>query len=302
MSSLRVCSAEETAQYLPYPDLVDAIAQAARDLEAGVVTAPVRQMLPFGQAGVLLSMPCTAPDVGVHKLVNVMPANRARGLATIHGLVAVYDGETGALRALLDGPTVTARRTAAVSMLGLRLLCPQGPTRACVFGTGTQAGAHVQALAALYPGLAIDVIGRTVEKAQAFVQAWQETVDARLRAVDVVAAAVDVVITATTSATPVYDEAAQAHRVVIGVGAYRPDLAEIGARTLAGSRLYVDECDGARHEAGDYIQADIDWDRVTGLAHMLRGPLGSGAAVFKSVGCAAWDLAAARCAVGKLQG
>lgn len=291
-----VHSAAATQALLPWPALMQAIAQAARDLQQGGIQAPPRQALPFPQGGVLLSMPATAADVGVHKLVNVVASNRARNLPTIHGMVSVYDGQTGELRLLLDGPTVTTRRTVAVSMLGLSRLLPVGPTHVAIFGTGTQSRGHIQALCALHPGCRIDVIGRTPESAEQLVS---ELGQAQVHAANRVAHSVDLVITATTSVHPVYQRPAQAGRIIIAVGAYRADLAEISPMTLDGSTLYVDELEGARHEAGDYIQAEIDWATVRDLTDLLDSPPPTQPCIFKTVGCAAWDLAAARCALAQ---
>jgi 1-piperideine-2-carboxylate/1-pyrroline-2-carboxylate reductase [NAD(P)H] len=92
---------------------------------------------------------------------------------------------------------------------------------------------------------------------------------------------------------------------VIGVGAFTPAMLEIGARTVHGSALYVDDLAGAQHEAGDFIQAGVDWTGVTGIAAVLEGraPLlaASTPVLFKSVGCAAWDLGACRVARAALQ-
>ncbi|KAB0616307.1 delta(1)-pyrroline-2-carboxylate reductase family protein [Castellaniella defragrans] len=283
-----------TRALLPLPDLMREIARAAEDLAAGRLCAPARQAVPFPGGAVMLSMPATAADVGIHKLVNVAPGNRAHGLPTINGLVSVHDGETGRLRLLLDGPAVTTRRTAAVSMLAASRLLPGGPRHAAVFGTGVQAAGHVQALLELHPDARVDVIGHAPGRAEAFARTFGTD---RVRPARGVDPAADLVITATTSAVPVYDRPARAGRLVIGVGAYRPDLAEIGARTLADSHLFVDDPEGARHEAGDYLQAGVDWLRVRSLAGLLAAGPPEGAAVFKSVGCAAWDLAAARCAL-----
>jgi 1-piperideine-2-carboxylate/1-pyrroline-2-carboxylate reductase [NAD(P)H] len=61
--------------------------------------------------------------------------------------------------------------------------------------------------------------------------------------------------------------------------------------------LVVDDPVGAKHEAGDLIQAKVDWTSVFSLANALAGELKTNAPiVFKSVGCAAWDLAACRVA------
>jgi 1-piperideine-2-carboxylate/1-pyrroline-2-carboxylate reductase [NAD(P)H] len=179
-------------------------------------------------------------------------------------------------------------------MLAVSRLLPDGPRHAAVFGTGTQAAGHVQALIELYPDARVDVIGHAPGRAEAFAQDFGAD---RIRPASEVDPAADLVITATTSAAPVYDQPARAGRLVIGVGAYRHDLAEIGARTLADSHLFVDDPEGARHEAGDYLQAGVDWARVRSLAGLLADGPPEGAAVFKSVGCAAWDLAAARCAL-----
>jgi 1-piperideine-2-carboxylate/1-pyrroline-2-carboxylate reductase [NAD(P)H] len=289
-----LCDAAGTRALLPFPALMREIAQAADDMAAGRLCAPARQAVPFPSGAVMLSMPATAADVGIHKLVNVAPGNRAHGLPTINGMVSVYDGETGRLRLLLDGPTVTTRRTAAVSMLAVSRLLPGGVRHAAVFGTGTQAAGHVEALLDLHPDARVDVIGHAPGRAEAFARTFGTD---RVRPAREADPDADLVVTATTSATPVYDQPARAGRLVIGVGAYRHDLAEIGARTLAGSHLFVDDPEGARHEAGDYLQAGVDWSSVRSLACLLAAGPPEGAAVFKSVGCAAWDLAAARCAL-----
>ncbi len=87
---------------------------------------------------------------------------------------------------------------------------------------------------------------------------------------------------------------------MIGVGAFTPQMLEIGAHTVHGSALYVDDLAGAKHEAGDFIQAGVNWADVTGIAALLDGsaprPVASTPVLFKSVGCAAWDLAACRVA------
>lgn len=98
-----------------------------------------------------------------------------------------------------------------------------------------------------------------------------------------------------------YDEPPQVGRIVVGVGAFKPEMAEIGKTTLDGSVLYADDPAGARHEAGDLLRAGVEWSRVHALAELVREePDRSRAFVFKSVGTAAWDLGAARVALASL--
>lgn len=117
-------------------------------------------------------------------------------------------------------------------------------------------------------------------------------------------AGADVICTATTSATPVFDD----HEVEAGahlnaIGSYKPHIREIPPATVARAHVVVDQTDAAWEEAGDLIlplQAGlIDRDHI-------RAELGEIVAVtkpgrphpeavtfFKSVGIAIQDLAAA---------
>ncbi len=295
-SAVTVYNAKQTAELLSFPHLVKQLARACTELAAGQIHAPERQVVEFPQGGVMLSMPATATDIGIHKLVNVVPGNAARGLPTIHGVVAAYDGQTGRELFVLDGPTVTARRTAALSMLGLKVFLKAPPRHVTLIGYGTQAAGHLAALAALYPGLQVTVTGRSLDKAKAFVTA-HNTLPLDLQAAERISDSADAVITLTTSDSPVYTLPAHEGRLIIGVGAFKPELVEISALTLSGSALYTDDLPGARHEAGDFIQANIAWDSVTPLATALSTPPNlDRPIVFKTVGCAAWDLAAGRCA------
>lgn len=105
-------------------------------------------------------------------------------------------------------------------------------------------------------------------------------------------------ITLTTSSCPVLPELLRDDLLVVGVGAFRPQLAELPPALLRSRRIVVDTLEGARAEAGDLIQADLDWTRVTELVDHLDAPLPAddAAPVFKTVGTAAWDLAAAHVA------
>jgi 1-piperideine-2-carboxylate/1-pyrroline-2-carboxylate reductase [NAD(P)H] len=289
-------NAVETEARLPFPKLVDALQVAVLELAADKIRCPERQVVPMSGGAMLLSMPAVADDLVAHKLITVAPQNKALGLPTILGQLAILDGQSGATRLILDGATVTGRRTAAMSMLGLRALGPHTINRALVIGTGTQARGHVEALAALYPGIQIGVRGLTKDNEDHF-QRQQSHLDlawARPHLDN----PWDVVITCTTSSTPVYTEAACLDCLIIAVGAFRPEAAELSSEVIHASEIFVDDPGGAPHEAGDLIQANIDWTVVRALAEILpQAAPPTRPRVFKTVGCAAWDLAAARVAI-----
>ncbi|RQO83357.1 bifunctional Delta(1)-pyrroline-2-carboxylate/Delta(1)-piperideine-2-carboxylate reductase [Acidovorax sp. FJL06] len=295
--SLGVCDPMATAAALPFAALVTAIEAAAQEYQDGGIISPERLVVPMGPGGVMLSMPATSHDIGIHKLVTVQPGNAALQRPTIHGIVTVCAAETGQPLCLLDGPELTGRRTAAVSLVAIRRLLGHAPKQVLIVGTGVQSRHHVKALQALYPDCAVWVRGTSSARAQAFCAEFAATGRVLVCPTEI-PAAVDAVITLTTATQPVYDEPARVGRVIVGVGAFKPEMAEIGKTTLDGSVLYADDPAGARHEAGDLMRAGVQWEAVRSLATLLREePDRSRAFVFKSVGTGAWDLAAARVAL-----
>lgn len=289
-----VLNAHATAAALPYPALTQALAEAALDFHHGRIQAPTRQSVEYPNGATLLSMPATAQDIGIHKLVNIMPHNPQAGLATIQGLVCAYDGESGLPLFVLDGPTVTARRTAAVSMLGIQLLWQDQCQHVAILGAGVQALGHAQALSVLYPHCRISVVARNPDKAHYLPS---ELPHIPITIVTEVPDDCDVVIGTTSSETPVYHHPARADRLLIGMGAYRHDMAEFAADTVRASQHYIDDKSSGPHEAGDLIQANVDWGHVQPIAIAQQHPPSRSQPLFyKSIGCAAWDLAAARCA------
>ena len=297
---LPVCDAKATARVLPFAALAKAIEAAAVEYREGKILSPERMVVPMGQGGVMLSMPATSHDIGIHKLVNVHPGNAALKLPTIHGIVTVCAAATGQPLCQLDGPVVTGRRTAAVSMVAIHRLLGHAPRQVLLIGTGVQARHHIQALQDLYPDCAVWVRSRQVATAQALCAEFAEPGTVRACPAGI-PEGVDAVITLTTATEPVYDEPPQVGRIVVGVGAFKPEMAEIGKTTLDGSVLYADDLAGARHEAGDLLRAGVEWSRVHALAQLVREePDRSQAFVFKSVGTAAWDLGAARVALASL--
>lgn len=300
--TLQVFNKAQTAELIDFKSLMQAIAVAAAEHDVGAIKSPTRQVVPINGNGVMLSMPATASDIAIHKLVFVQPANVQRQLPTINGTVTVCDAETGRPLCVLDGPEVTGRRTVAVTLLAIEKLLPHKPTNVLIVGTGAQAQYHVQGLHAMYPDIQVHVRGMNDEDATSFCDRHIELFPTMRTCMGTVPSEVDVVITVTTSTQPVYNEPAIQGRVVIGVGAFKPEMAELGKTTLDGSNLYADEPEGAQHEAGDLLRAGVDWANVKSLAHLVQNTPKIGVAhAFKSVGTAAWDLAACRVALANLQ-
>jgi 1-piperideine-2-carboxylate/1-pyrroline-2-carboxylate reductase [NAD(P)H] len=307
---MHILDAQQTADALPYARLVPALAQAAQEFADGRITAPERQVVPIDVDSALLSMPAVSADLSVTKLITVHGNNAQHGLPAIQGEVIVFETQTGRRIALLHGPTVTARRTAAMTLLGIQTLAPAKPKSALLIGTGVQAAAHADALVEFFGVTQFWIAARDTARTQAFCSALStrhEGVVASPLATDAMqkdVPATDVLIALTTSRTAVIPAKLAAHTLAIGVGAFKPDMVEFPASLLAERTIVVDDLGGAKHEAGDLIQAGVDWSRVRAIGDILagRGAALQGVPVFKTVGQASWDLAAARVVRDVLQG
>src|SRR5699024_7332083 len=132
---MEILSAEQTRERLPYAELADAIAAVLRSPNAH---APERTQMPLAGDGTLLLMPAADDAIAMTKMVTVHPHNSAAGLATIQGEMVVLDAATGVRKGMLDGATVSGRRTAALSLLAARELAPVRSGPVLVIGAGVQ--------------------------------------------------------------------------------------------------------------------------------------------------------------------
>lgn len=298
--------AAATAALLPYPALAEAIAATLADAAQGLATAPERIHHPLPGGGTLLVMPAADQRVAVNKLVTVCPGNPARGLPLLLGAMTVLDAATGRCLGVLDGPTVTARRTAALSLLAARTLAPQPGSALLVLGAGAQARAHLEALREGLGTRRALICSRTPARAEALA-AHARSLGMQAAAVADPARALEecaLVVTATSSRTPVLHGPLRPDAFVAAVGAFKADMAEVAAGVVRACRVFMDTAPGCAAEAGDLLLAGLDPARdCTPLAAALGAPRPAhGPVLFKSVGHALFDLAAGRLALGHAAG
>lgn len=295
---MQVLNADQTRNLLPWSDLVAGLREMLASMQGDSIVAPPRTALSLADSATLLLMPATSPKLTITKLVTVHPRNHERSLPSVQADVLVMDTQTGQRLCLLDGSIVTARRTAAVSLLAAQMLAPDPQGTLLIVGAGTQGRSHLEAFTAELPVRRVLIASRSRAHAEALVEhAAALGVDAQIAAdLDSAAAEASLIVTATTSTQPVLPTTVRPDAFIAAVGAYRPDMAELPPDLVRQAAVYVDTLEGAHSEAGDLLQAGVDWTSVTPLAADLARPL-HGPVLFKSVGHALWDLAAAQIAI-----
>jgi ornithine cyclodeaminase len=304
---MKTYDAAAVERALVWPKLIEAI---ERLFVAGA-DVPQRQVLsipnPKGEDGVLLLMPAWVGGdaIGV-KAVTFFPGNVARGISTISAAYLLFDGETGAIRAAMDGDAITVRRTAATSAAAAKRLARADAKRLLVVGTGQLSANMAAAHAAVRRFDSIEIYGRSAEKAAGVVEALaREGIAATLcRDLETSARAADVISCCTSATQPVILGAwlkPGAHLDL--VGAFKDDMRETDDAAVARASLFVDALPGALL-SGDLAQPIRAGVIGEGAIRADFRALASGAhpgrtseteiTLFKSVGNAIEDLAAAR--------
>lgn len=289
---MRFLDEEQVRRGVRWEDLIPAMRQALIDFSAGRVLQPLRSMLPVAEHGGLLGvMPAIYQDLMGAKLVTFFPGNAARKLHTHHAVIQLFRCSTGEPLAVMDGRLITALRTAAVSAVATDLLASPKARVLAILGSGVQARSHLEALRLVRAFDDIRVWSRTPEHAGRFAR---ETGARAMPAEEAVRGA-GVVVVATSSNTPVLrGEWLNQTAHVNAVGAVGPALRELDDAVMRGA-VVVESREAAVRESGDIILSGAPIYAEIGelLAGTQAMPPG-GRTVFKSVGIAVEDLAAAR--------
>ncbi|GAA2207963.1 ornithine cyclodeaminase family protein [Nonomuraea monospora] len=307
MSGLPYLDAAAVERLVPMGRAVDVLEEALR---AGLdpETTPRRPIVDL-PAGQLLLMPASTRRYAGVKAVSIAPGNPGRGLPRIQGTYLLFDGETLAPLAALDGIALTSLRTPAVSALAVRHLAEPGARRLVVFGSGPQAYGHVLALREVRPVEDVTVVARDRHRAEALA-AWCRELGLTARAADSGArlaeavAGADLVACCTTARDPLFPgKLARDGVTVVAVGSHEPGARELDGDLIARATVVVEARAAALEEAGDIVvpirQGTITSHHLAGnLADLIAGRVvaGPGPRVFKSTGMAWEDLVVAAAA------
>jgi len=270
-------------------DLIPAMARALADLSSGKAVQPVRSVLPVAEhQGFFGVMPAYNGALGA-KIVTFYPNNK--GIHTHHGIILLFRPETGEPLATIDGRLITEMRTAAVSAVATKLLARPNSSVLAILGAGVQARSHLEALRLVREFREVRIW--SPRNAKAFAETYG--VSASGSAEEAVRGA-DVIVAVTSSMTPViFGKWLSPGAHINAVGANRPTWRELDDDTLALSKIYVESRESAMVESGDVIAAGNIFAEIGEVEVGTRPGRESDDEItlFKSLGCAVEDIAAA---------
>ena len=295
-------------------DCIQVMREALAALARGEAVVPLRLVMRMPDAsGFLGVMPGFIAQreeaeaaLGM-KAVLVFPRNAERGIDTHQGAVLLFEADTGRLSTLMDGGTITAVRTAAVSAVATDALAPKDAAELAILGAGVQGRKHLEAVAAVRPLRRVRIWSRSPEHAKKLADDAASLAKATIEPAASVEAAVreaDIVVTATASREPLLERRwlkDGAH--LNAVGSSTPTSRELDTATVAAASLFVDRRESALNEAGDVLipirEGVIGEDHIQAeLGDVLIGKhpgrrSSTELTLFKSLGLAVEDVASA---------
>lgn len=222
-------------------------------------------------------------------------------------LVPLYRISTGELLALIEADKLGQMRTGAASGVATKYMSRKDSVTVGIVGTGWQARAQLEAVAAVRKIERVRAFGRDAERRAKFAREMTEQLHVTVEAVASAEEAVrdaDLVVASTTASKPVIAGswiAPGAH--INAIGANFPQKRELDDATVHRAGIIaVDSREQAKQEAGDLIQAFREdpaaWSAVKELSEIVvEGTPGRTSerqiTLFKSNGIAIWDVACA---------
>lgn len=287
------------------------------DFNTAVVN-PLRSKMLLQNAthGILGMMPAyiKAYNVMGIKVLSVFPENYKKGLSSHQGILHLFETNTGKLISSLDADEITAIRTAAVSALVTNKLAIKNAETLCLIGSGKQAEKHLEAILCVRPIKTVTVWSKNTNNASAFINKVKELYDVTFKkcaTVKEAAANADIICTLTASQMPVLENQYLKESVHINaVGACTMNARELTTEIITTSDVFVDDKLAATNEAGAIIipatelGCDVNQFIKADISELIQGNTlydASNKTVFKSVGLAVEDIAAALYCYTKLR-
>ncbi len=313
---VRILNRDQVRQSLTMKRAISSVSDAYAQFSTGLAKVPLRERLDIpAVGGTTLIMPAYLPSTQqlAVKIVSVHPENNQKLLPTIHALVMVIDPLTGIPVAIMDGGTLTAIRTGAGSGAATEQLARSDSRVATIIGSGVQARTQLEAICTVRDFDRVLIYSMDQPGAEAFMEESlrQPWAPPSIQVVNSPSDAIpesDVICAATTSSTPVFsgdDLKPGAH--VNAIGSFTPEMQELDLTTLQRSQVFVDSRSAVLAESGDLMIPIQSGELGEEIIRAEIGEVIAGKAVgrsstdeitvFKSVGLAVQDVAAANAAL-----
>ena len=230
--------------------------------------------------------------------------------------VLLYGIDTGDLLAVFEANRLGRRRTGAASGVSAKYLARENAAEVGILGSGFQAGAQLEAICGVRPIERARVYSRDAINRSSFARRMTDSLGIEVRAVDEPREAVesaDILVTITNSPTPVFSgEWLRPGTHICAAGGANEYVTELDDATIRRADIItVDSIAQAKLECGELLMPAsrglLLWEQVTEFWQIVGGEKAGrrtddDITLFKSLGMAMWDIAAAKVVYDKYIG
>lgn len=255
-----VINEKNVQEALNMDEAVQVIENALTKYQSGKYKQPERTFSSIEHENNLLIMPCFVEDCVGLKVVTSYPSNGElnNNVPVTQGTVLIHDIQTGTPLSLINGTTLTAIKTGAVSGVAMKYFQSEA-TSVGLVGTGLQGMYQLIAAISTTKVRTIYLYNRTFDKIKLFIDDMRKVAGNDISFVPVVdikdlIEKSHIIITATTSLSPVLpNEDIYENKLVVAVGSYKSNMRELPKRLFKSAEyFYIDSSDG-KNECGDII-------------------------------------------------
>lgn len=289
-------------------EVIVAVEEAFDAYQHGNVQMPAKSYIDLPQYnGDFRSMPAYMAaddwDAAGIKWVNVHTDNPEKyDLPTVLGTMIYSDPRNAFPLALMDGTTLTRKRTGAAAAVATDHLAVADADSLGIVGAGVQSYTQLEAISVVRDIERVVVADKRDDAVEAFVERFGEEFDVRGGSI-AEAAQCDVLSTVTPVESPIVSAADVGdHTHINAMGADAPGKNELDEEIIANAKLVIDDYEQCTHSG----EINVPWSRGLLSDDDLYGELGEivtdekpgrtpddGVSVFDSTGLAIQDVAAA---------
>jgi ornithine cyclodeaminase/alanine dehydrogenase-like protein (mu-crystallin family) len=247
-------TSEDIRRVFDVNDFVGAVEESYRLLGLGAIRMLPRinvdsEHLP----GFLKLLPCNISSLNIGGVL-VYTAGNDQGIEKI---VLLYDEETGALKAVIEGNRLSWLRTGASSAVATKYLAREDAEVIGIIGSGRQARSQLMAIHTVRKLKLVKVYSPNPDHRLQYCKEMAELLGVEVIPVNEAKDAVigsDILSTATTSKKPILDgDWIEKGTHINAIGAHYPDQAEVDETTIKKSKVIVDSRERALKEEGELL-------------------------------------------------
>ncbi len=280
---MKIVEAAEARERLDTVTCIQLMREAFMALEDGRAMQPMRSINPIPHGNSFGFMPAYLGDNDYFgaKVITAFHGNLGTEYPSHMGYVMMFESVHGSFVGMADCSVITEIRTGAVSGVATDLLARKDAEKLAIIGAGAQGRSHLAAMLAVRPGISeVKVYDIRREAAEKYAGEMKEKYGVAVLVCGSVEEAVkdaDIICTVTPSREAyLKKEWIKKGAHINAVGTFTPTTREVTSELVAASRLYADQVEAMKKEAGEYLiplsEGLITEDHIVGsIGEVLLG-------------------------------